>query len=61
MSRPVPYPPVLVATVILLAATFVIVGLVLYQAGALMIVPTTTPVPVIIVDPSIYLPVFISP
>ncbi len=59
MSRPVPYPPGLVATVILLAATFVIVGLVLYRADALMIFSSTSPIPFVMVDPSAYMPEFI--
>ncbi len=56
MQRSVLYQPVLLATVFLLAAAFVIVGIVLYRADALLIVPTTSPIPFILVDPSFYLP-----
>ena len=60
MNRSILHPPALVATVVLLAVTFVIVGLVLYRADALMIFPSTSPIPFVIVDPSVYLPEFIS-
>lgn len=59
VQRAVLYLPVLVAAVILLAAAFVIVGIVLYRADALMIVPSTS-IPFVMVDPSAYLPQFIS-
>lgn len=49
-------PPVLLATACLLVAAFVIVGIALYQADALLIVPTTSPIPSVLVDPSFYLP-----
>lgn len=57
MNRAVLYSPVLVATAILLTAAFVIIGLVLYRADALLIVPSTTLIPFVIVDPSVYMPV----
>lgn len=49
----------LVAASFLIAA-FVVVGIVLYRADALIIVPTTSPIPFVIVDPSLYLPEIIS-
>lgn len=60
MNRPISYPPVLIATAILLTAAFVVIGLVLYRADALIIVPSTSPIPFVIVDPLVYVPVLIS-
>lgn len=54
------YRPVLVAVAILLVAAFVILGTVLYRADAVMIVPTTSPIPLVVLDPAIYLPEIIS-
>jgi hypothetical protein len=54
--RVVPYPPALLATAVLMAAAFVIVVIALYRADALLIVPTTSPIPSVLVDPSFYLP-----
>ena len=60
MNRSVLYPPALIATAILLTAAFVVIGLLLYRADALMIFPSTSPIPFVVVDPSVYLPEFIS-
>lgn len=54
------YRQVLLVTACFLAATFIVVGIVLYRADALIIVPTTSPIPFIMVDPSFYLPEIIS-
>ncbi len=50
------YRTVLLATAFLLAAAFVVLGIALYRADALLIVPTASPLPVVIVDPAFYLP-----
>lgn len=56
MQRAVLYLPVLPATIFLLATTFVILGIALYRADALLIVPTTSPIPFVLVNPAFYLP-----
>ncbi len=55
------YTPVLLAAAFLLSAAFVIVAIALYRADALLIIPTTSPIPLVVLDPSFYLPESISP
>lgn len=50
------YTPVLLAAAFLLSAAFVIVAIALYRADAFFIIPTTSPIPLVVLDPSVYLP-----
>ena len=58
MNRSILHPAMLIAAAVLLAALFIIVGIVLYRAGVLMILSSPS-IPFVMVDPSAYMPKFI--